>query len=323
MTHLPVGGEDAWTAHWAATWPAGPFARLGIGDDAAWLQPAPGGWLVTTDVLIDGVHARVREDGADALAWKALAVNVSDLAAMGAVPRVAVIGLVLPRRDTREVLGAVEAGLRAAATHFGVSIVGGDTNVADGPLAVAVTLLGTPGAGGVLTRSGALPGDLLSVTGPLGGSRAGRHLRPPSRVVAGEALALTGCVHAMMDLSDGLARDLPRLLRASAVGAVIDAERIPIHDDVRPATGAAAPPATLPAALRHALCDGEDFELLLAHAPWGPGDLARVERDGVALRAIGRVVAAREGLVLVQGGEAGAWPQGGWDHLGDGGPESP
>lgn len=298
--------EDAWTRDLARAFPAGDLVELGIGDDAAWLRAVPEGWLVATDVLVDGVHGIVAEVGAAALASKAVAVNVSDFAAMGARPRVLVAGLVLPRQDTRAHLEGVRDGLLAATQAHGLSLVGGDTNVADGPLTIAVTMLGTPGRGGVLTRAGARVGDRLSVTGPLGGSLAGRHLAPASRVEAGEILALSGRVHAMMDISDGLARDLPRLARASGVGARIDGERIPIHDDVPPGVADR---------VQRALCDGEDFELLLAHAPLDVATREALARLGAAPVEIGVVMPPEAGLVLVRGGRAQAWPRGGFDHL--------
>ncbi len=306
--------EDAWTAALAAAASAGPFARLGIGDDAAWTVPSADGWLVATDVLIDGAHAEVSRDGAAALAFKSIGVNVSDIAAMGGRPRLALVGLVLPRRRDRAMLDAVRRGLLDALVAYDVALIGGDTNVADGPLTLAVTVLGTPGRSGVLTRSGARVGDRLSVTGPLGGSRAGRHLRPVSRVAAGEILAASGLVHAAMDISDGLARDLPRLARASRVGARVHAESVPIHDDV---------PRDVPERLARALGDGEDFELLVAHAPLDATTLAALAAEGVHPHEIGVVVEASDGLTLSREGRERSWPAGGHDHLAVPRPESP
>jgi thiamine-monophosphate kinase len=159
-----------------------------------------------------------------------------------------------------------------------------------------------------VTRAGARPGDVLSVTGPLGGSLGGRHLRPRPRVAEAQALARLGIPHAMMDLSDGLSRDLPRLCAASGVGVEIDAERIPVHADARDAADGRS-------GLEHALDDGEDFELLLAHAPLD-ADTARALVDaGVELTVIGRVVPDREGLRLVRPGGSMPLVPRGYDHL--------
>lgn len=298
--------EDGWTAGLARDALPSDVVRLGIGDDAAWLGAVPAGWLVATDVLVDGVHAVVRDVGAAALAAKAVHVNASDFAAMGARPRVLLVGLVLPRDDTASCMREVRSGLLAACREHGLALVGGDTNVGDGPLVISVTLLGTPGPGGVVTRSGARVGDRLSVTGPLGGSLAGRHLAPRSRVEAGEVLARSGLAHAMMDISDGLARDLPRLCRASGVGARIDVERVPVHADV---------PDADPDRPMRALCDGEDFELLVAHAPWSDDTLAALAQLDATPIEVGVVTEADEGLVLVRGGVPTPWPRGGFDHL--------
>ena len=298
--------EDGWTADLAREALPADLVRLGIGDDAAWLAAVPDGWVVATDVLIDGVHGVVADVGAAALAAKAVHVNVSDFAAMGARPRALLVGLVLPRDDTASCLEGVRAGLRAACREHHLALVGGDTNVAEGPLVIAVTMLGTPGPGGLVTRTGARVGDRVSVTGPLGGSLGGRHLAPRSRVEAGEVLARSGRVHAMMDVSDGVARDLPRLCRASGVGARIDYERVPVHDDV---------PDEDPDRPMRALCDGEDFELLVAHAPWDDDTLAALARLDATPIEIGVVTEAAEGLVLVRAGVPQAWPRGGFDHL--------
>jgi thiamine-monophosphate kinase len=191
-----------------------------------------------------------------------------------------------------------------------VPCAGGDTNVADGPLTLAVTVLGRPGPSGPLTRAGARVGDLLSVTGPLGGSLAGRHLVPAPRLREARVLAERRIPHAMLDLSDGLSRDLPRLCQASGVGARIEALQVPIHEDARRLADGQR------SALEHALDDGEDFELLLAHAPLDGAALAALAREGVRLHPVGRVVAQTLGIRL--GDAQGSVPLAprGYDHLG-------
>ncbi|QEH37001.1 Thiamine-monophosphate kinase [Aquisphaera giovannonii] len=235
---------------------------LGIGDDCAILEPTPGAkLLVTTDMLMDGRHFRLDEDGAEAVGYKAMGVNVSDIAAMAGVPLAAVVSVSLPRVGAAEIARGLHAGLRRMADRFGVDLVGGDTNAWDGPLVVNVTVLGEATSRGAVLRSGARPGDVVCVTGPLGGSLfRGRHLRPEPRVK--EALALHEAIpiRAMIDISDGLSSDLGHILEESGgLGAVLDLDRLPIHSDARDLAEEDGTPAYL-----HALNDGEDFELCVA-----------------------------------------------------------
>ncbi len=282
--------------------------RVGAGeDDAALLTVKAQDLVVTTDVLVDGVHFELEHCGARAAAYKALAVNLSDLAAMAARPLGFVVGAVLPRRAAAELLGQLLDEFARASQAFDCPLLGGDTNVADAPLSLAVTVLGQLGPHGALRRCGAQPGDQLSVTGPLGGSRSGRHLRPVPRIDEAQALAASAAVHACLDLSDGLRRDLPRLCRASGVGARLEAEHIPLHDDARTVGGDP---------LEHALEDGEDFELLLAHAPFSAAQLAALAQAGVVLHGIGEVRPLSEGLCLVRRGKVEPLGTGGWDHFG-------
>jgi thiamine-monophosphate kinase len=221
---------------------------------------------------------------------KCMAVNLSDLAAMAAIPRAAVISVGLPRRGGRELAEELYRGARERADQFGVAIVGGDTNTWDGPLVVSVAVLGQPGPGGVIRRSGARAGDWLMVTGPLGGSIQGRHLDFLPRVREALDLASQSAIHAMIDLSDGLAMDLPRLCAESGVGAVIERGLVPCHEGV---------------SFEGAIGDGEDYELLLAVSPEDGAKLA-----GKAIR-IGQVVEA-QGAWLDEVGNP--LPRLGWEH---------
>jgi thiamine-monophosphate kinase len=288
--------------------PVGAFP-VGIGHDCAALDVGGKIAVVSTDVLVDGVHFRVAECGAEAAARKALHVNLSDLAAAAAIPVAWFVGLVLPRGAPPGLRAGLLQGFAAAAEELGVPCAGGDTNVADGPLVLAVTVVGRPGPLGVVTRRGAKPGDVLSVTGPLGGSLAGRHLTFRPRLAESQALARLGIPHAMMDISDGLSRDLPRLCHASGVGARIEAARVPVHPD---AAAAAGPERS---ALEHALDDGEDFELLVAHAALSAEQVSALRSEGVTLTAVGRVVPQAEGIRLTgPGGSVPLVPRG-FDHL--------
>ncbi len=229
---------------------------VGPGDDAAILQPD--GSVVTCDLLCDGTHFSVANDSPLRIGRKALAVNLSDLAAMAAEPVAAFLAVALPRNDT-DIVEPLLEGMLPLAEQFDVAIAGGDTNVWDGPLVVSITLVGRCPHQPLL-RSGARPGDQLLVTGTFGGSRLGKQFDFSPRIP--EALQLQGeqLLHAGIDCSDGLALDASRLGEESGCGVAIDLAKVPISEAAREM---ASQDATL-SALDHALGDGEDFELILA-----------------------------------------------------------
>jgi thiamine-monophosphate kinase len=300
--------EDAWIGAISKRFPAGPRVRVGIGHDAAVVAFDGRDVVLKTDTVIDGVDFRLAECGPRLAGRKALAVVVSDFAAMGAVPRACVVSTVLPRGIDFATFDGLAEGLAGAASEFGCDVVGGDTSVADGPLFLAVAAVGEPGPHGTVTRSGAKPGMRLSVTGPLGGSILGRHLRFAPRLRESHVLLALGIPKAMMDLSDGLSTDLPRLCAMSGVGAVLDADRIPAHDDARRMADGVS-------ALEHACNDGEDFELLLAHEPLTDAQRRGLAAEGVTLVDIGAVTAER-GVVAIDA-SSGRKPlvARGYDHL--------
>ncbi len=283
--------------------------RLGIGDDAALLKVSGGeGVLVAVDVLMEGVHFDSERAGAQVVGRKALAVNLSDMAAMAARPTATVVGIVLPRRRAEQLGQELTEGLLSIAAEFDVDLIGGDTNTWDGPLVISVTLLGEPTGRGAVTRSGARAGDWIFVTGALGGSLGGRHLTFQPRV--GEAQALHNMVnlHAMIDVSDGIASDIRHLARESVVGMVVDAGAIPIHDDVD---------RSLPddQRLRHALTDGEDFELLFSVSEEDGRRLLEQPPLDIPLSRIGEVTLAEAGCRLrLPDGALTELPHGGWVH---------
>jgi thiamine-monophosphate kinase len=238
---------------------------VGIGDDCAILDVAQGcQLLVTTDMLMDGRHFVLERDGPEAVGYKTMGVNLSDIAAMAGRPRAAVVAVALPRAAAVETAKGLHAGLRGMADAFDVDLVGGDTNAWDGPLVITLTVLGETTPRGAVRRAGARPGDLILVTGPLGGSLfRGRHLRPQPRVREALAIHKTATIQAMIDLSDGLSSDLGHILEESpGTGAVLDAASIPIHPDAVAMSEQDGSPA-----LDHALHDGEDFELCLVVPP--------------------------------------------------------
>jgi thiamine-monophosphate kinase len=266
-----------------------PRLRLGIGDDAAVLDIAGiDGCVMTVDMLMDGVDFELAEIDARRAGRKALAVNLSDLAAMAAEPLAGVVALALPRSGGMELAVALYEGLLPLAERFGLAIAGGDTNSWDGPLAVSVTLLGRVTARGPLLRAGARPGDDILVTGALGGSILGRHLDFEPRVDEALRLHADFELHAGIDVSDGLALDLSRLAAESGCGAVLELDAVPIHADA--VQLAAREGRRGKDSLEHALCDGEDFELLLAVAPDEAKRLLDRQPLDVPLVRIGRFV---------------------------------
>ncbi|HEY5315682.1 MAG TPA: thiamine-phosphate kinase [Pirellulales bacterium] len=258
---------------------------LGIGDDAALVQlPPPGQCLLTVDMLTDGVDFRLAEASPQRIGRKALAVNLSDMAAMAGSPLAALVGLVLPRTGGLALAQGLYEGLLPLAADYGVSIAGGDTNTWDGPLVLSITLVGTPGPHGPLRRDGARPGDRILVTGDLGGSLLGRHFDFEPRVREALCLAERYQLRAGMDISDGLSLDLSRMAAASGCGARLALARVPISPAAERWARHLADGST---PLEHALADGEDFELLLAASP---AEAARMLADqplGVPLSEIG------------------------------------
>ena len=241
---------------------------LGLRDDAAILTPPPGKQLVvTTDALVDGTHFDTKTTSLELIGRKSLAVNLSDLAAMAAEPVAAFVSVVAPRdgadgEPPQRLLQSAFAGILALAEEFDVAIAGGDTNLGEAPLTISITLLGNVDHGKAWLRRGAHPGDVLVVTGPLGGSIAGHHLTFTPRVREALAIAQSCDVHAAIDISDGLLLDLSRVCQASGVGAELDAKAIPISE-----AACQLADGNEQAALERALSDGEDFELLIAIAP--------------------------------------------------------
>lgn len=262
-------GESGVIRLLTSSFPPPPEGELWSGDDAAVVA----GSIVTTDFMVEGEDFHLGYCSGFDLGWKVLAVNVSDVAAMGGRPSYAVGMLALPDTTPAELVEEIGRGLAAAAREWGLAVVGGDLSAAP-LLMIGVTLIGAPGDR-VVTRDGARPGDRVCVTGSIGGSRGGltllqagrgnespalveRHLRPRARLEEGLALARAGA-SAMIDLSDGFAIDLTRLMRASGAGCVIDPGKVPVD----PALAALGDEDVLTGAI----LGGEDFELLATLPP--------------------------------------------------------
>jgi len=224
----------------------------GIGDDCAVFgNSGEGQWLISTDTLVDGVHFDCHWHPPALLGRKSIAVNLSDIAAMGGCPRFVLLSLCLPPALDADWLQQWFSGVSAILTEYGCVLIGGDT-VRSKELMISVTVIGEPGSGGILYRSGASPGDIVYVSGPLGSAAAGlalfqkakqeqidlgqqlqwrglldSHLNPFPQVKLGQELASTGCVTAMQDISDGLATDLAHICQESGTGSILHLESLP------------------------------------------------------------------------------------------------
>ncbi|MGB3087211.1 MAG: thiamine-phosphate kinase [Phycisphaerae bacterium] len=285
---------------------------IGPGDDMALVNlGGESQCLVTVDALLEGTHFDLRTATPRQVGFKALAVSLSDAAAMAALPVCAVAWVALPEGRDMAFAREISQGLWEAAERFDCPVVGGDVTSWAQALSVGTALLARPAGAEPVRRSGARPGDRILVTGELGGSSLGRHLSFTPRVKEARRLAETVVLHAMIDLSDGLSTDLNHLCTESGVGAEVRAETVPISADA----GRLAQSDSR-SALEHALNDGEDFELLFAV---GLDDAERLLAENplgdLRLTCIGRVVEAREVTLLGAGGRREPLERRGWEHF--------
>jgi len=280
---------------------------VGIGDDAAVVRSPDAPLLFSTDILLDGVHFDLAEATPRQVGWKAMACSVSDIAAMGGRSTLAVVSAALPAAFPEAHAHELVLGILDCADEFGVRLVGGDVAATRGPLAVSVAILGEAVREPVL-RSGAKVGDAIVVTGELGGSRLGKHLTFRPRQDEAVALAKACNLHAMIDISDGLARDLYHILEESRVGARVFADALPVSDDARRAAQASGRKP-----LDHALGDGEDYELLLTLAPEEADRLLASPPFPTRLSRIGQITASAAILEFKDGSTVALEPKG-WEH---------
>ena len=345
--HAPVSslGERALITRITARLATSPWVVVGPGDDAAVIEPERGMLdVLTTDALVDGVHFDRRFVPADAIGYRALAVNLSDLAAMGASPRAALLSLALP--DTLDVseLDQFVDGLLAVATAYRVSVIGGNITRTPGPLMIDVTAIGAVRRRRILTRAGARPGDEVYVTGMLGDAAVGlrslragmggpegpplrqtdvgadlqvrpitceaRYLRPDPRVRAGVVVARNRAASSCMDLSDGLADAVRQVAEASGVGMTIDSATLPLSDEAR---AWCARHDTDP--LHIALAGGDDYELLFTVRPSQRHRFRAAQRlcGALPITKIG-VVTKGNGVRIATGGTTRELPHG-YEHF--------
>ena len=305
----------------------------GIGDDTAVIRPEQGKLvLMTTDMIIEDVHFSLRYTPLRAVGWKALAVNISDIAAMGGTPAYAVVAVGIPPNMEAGMIEELYSGLGECARIYQTDIVGGDTVRSPGGLIINVALSGWVEPNRVVYRSGACPGDIFMVSGPLGTSAAGlyalnsscpvvtcdaadeviqAHLRPWARVKEGLVLGRSGYVTSMNDISDGLASEVLEICRASGTGCELYADSIPYTGAVAEiCRGIGVPP------LEWALYGGEDYELVFTVKPEGADFVkAALHEAGCSPEIVGKVVLPDEGCIIVENHRRAALTPGGYDHF--------
>jgi thiamine-monophosphate kinase len=323
---------------------ASPNIVTGIGDDAAVLKTSPSALLLaTTDMLIEGVHFDLTYTDYFSLGWKSAAVNLSDIAAMGGVPRFCLTSLGIPRTVNAEQVVKIYRGFNALMRRNQTVLVGGDTCASPSGLIISVTVLGETNKKNAITRAGAKPGDRIFVTGTLGDSAAGmeflqlragskglatsgqghgsrvkgpaarenklvqRHLRPIPRIEWGRTIALSGCASAMIDISDGLSSDLAHICELSGVGAVIDSQSLPVSASLLKTSE-----KLKTSLLRYVLSGGEDYELLFTVTP---SKVKKLRSFNLPVTDVGTITTTGRILMVDEHGAAKSLRPAGYDHF--------
>ncbi len=304
--------------------------EVGIGDDCAVIRLSDDlKLLVTTDLLVENVHFLRNATYPEMLGRKSLAVNLSDIAAMGGTPHSFYISVAIPENLEEDFLDRFRDGMAEIASEYEVDLLGGDTTASPEHLFINITLLGWAQKGKYLPRNGAKPGDIIQVSGPLGNSAGGLYTRlnqinstvyeplrnahdnPAPRIEAGKALAEINAVSSMIDISDGIAQDLGHICSESRVGAVVNIERIPV-DDLLSRLAVESNISVYP----WVLAGGEDYELCwTVHPDSSDEALDAAARAGApSPRSIGRIVEHGE-VQFCLNGRRYDLPQKGWDHF--------
>jgi len=291
-------GEDALVVELTKRLTFSPRVKIGPGDDCAVVKFGKRWQLLKTECIVEGVHF-LKTSPATWIGWKALCRAISDIAAMGGKPMDALVTIAVAPQVQLRWLRSVYSGLRRAADRYGVNLVGGETSRSPGPVFISVALTGSVEKRRALLRSGGKPGNLLYVTGQLGGSIRGKHLRFEPRVAEALWLAEHFAINAMIDLSDGLGSDLPRLAKASGTGFEIIREQLPVNKGC---------------SIEQAISDGEDYELLFTLPPeMGPGLETRWRKKfpALPLTQIGRLIEPN----AVKSNAVESDPISGYDHF--------
>ena len=297
----------AWFAHQSKL--SSSVFPIGIGDDMAQIQFGAESVFITTDMLLDGVHFDLNNATLKQVGYKAMAVSLSDCAAMATVPVAAVVSVAMPKGFGGRELKQLHAGIVQAGDKYNCALIGGDITCWKGknPFAINVAMLSKRGDNEPIRRSGAKAGDCICVTGYLGGSGSGKHLKFEPRI--GEALKIARMVkvNSMMDISDGLSSDLKRICEQSGVGAVVDAGCIPISKQAGKTTNP----------LDSALNDGEDFELLFTLSQTNYRRLLNDWNDSVPVTRVGTVTDTKKMKIKMPDGSFEDLKAGGYEHLKD------
>ncbi|MCU0915212.1 MAG: thiamine-phosphate kinase [Planctomycetes bacterium] len=301
--------EDEITGWFRQQRPLPPDAvPIGIGDDMAQLALGQGASvLITTDMLLDGTHFDLATATLAQVGYKSMAASLSDCAAMATIPLAAVVAVALPHGWSGRQLQELHAGVVRAADKYACPLVGGDITSWQGPgrFAVCVSMLSRPGDQPPVRRNGARVGDIIGVTGSLGGSGRRKHLEFEPRVREALRMVRSADLHAMMDISDGLSTDLNRICHQSGVGALVEAAAVPIAEDAR----------HRPDPLEAALNEGEDFELLFTLSPGQWDRLQPCWDDPVPLTRVGVITATGRMEIRMADGQVRELLPGGYDHL--------
>ncbi len=319
-------GEFGLIARIAGRVGPGRGVEIGIGDDAAATRSGSGMWTLTaTDMLVEGVHFDLSLCGPATLGRKSLSVNLSDIAAMGGEPRHFLLSLAIPPYISVEFIDDFMRGMLDRADEFGVTLIGGDTCSSKSGLVISLTIVGEQIPDRIIRRRGAVPGDIVFVTGFLGDSALGleilkkgepdnfateKHLDPFPRVREGIALAEAGIPSAMIDISDGLLADLGHILDSSGTGARLELEKIPLSSFFRekcsPLSGKS---------YSLALSGGEDYELLFTAPPTAKSVIDSIPAlSGVSVTAIGEIT-SDGGLTVLSGGSPYEISRRGFNHF--------
>lgn len=282
---------------------------IGIGDDMAQIRWPGESVFITTDMLLDGVHFDLGQTTVEQAGYKAMAVSLSDCAAMATQPVAAVVSTALAKGFGEKELKQLHSGIIRAGAKFGCALVGGDITSwgNENPFAISVAMLSKQAGNEPISRSGAKVGDRICVTGALGGSGYGKHLEFEPRVA--EAIKIAGMVklNSMIDISDGLSSDLGRICAQSSVGAIIEAELIPVSEQA----GRNAEP------LNSALNDGEDFELLFTLSPADCENLLKDWDQALAITQIGTITDTGRMQMKMRDGRVSKLQAAGYEHLKD------